>query len=54
MVRDPKTGSHTIIGVATDAPYTWEQYKQGPTATFSRVTEALPWIIETLKKTRAG
>ena len=51
MVRDPTTGVHTLIGVTVDAPYTWEQYKQGPSATFSRVTEVLPWIYDTMEKT---
>ena len=54
MIRDPVTRVHTIIGVAYDAPYTWEEYKQGPTAVYSRVTEVLPWIYETMEKTRNG
>ena len=54
MVRDPTTGIYTLIGVTVDAPYTWDKYKQGPSATYSRITEVLPWIHETMELTRAG
>ena len=52
MVLDPISGVYTIIGVTSDGPYTWKDYMQGPTATYSRVTEVLPWIYEIMEKTR--
>jgi hypothetical protein len=54
MVLDPTTREYIIIGVTVDAPYTWEDYKQGPSATFSRITEVLPWIYDTMEKTTNG
>ena len=54
MIRDLKSGIHTVIGVATDAPYTIEQYKQGPVNTFSRVAGVLPWIDHVLHGSENG
>ena len=50
-VKDSESGVSTIIGVATDCPYTWEQYRTGPYCTYSRVSAVLPWIQETMKTT---
>jgi len=50
-VKDSETGVSTIIGVATDAPYTREEYLTGPYCTYSRVSAVLPWIHETMKTT---
>ena len=54
MIYDPNTGVYTIIGVTVDAPYTTKQYMQGPNAIYSRITEVLPWIYDTMKATSKG
>ena len=54
MIHDPNTDVYTLIGVTVDAPYTWEDYKQGPNAIYSRVTEVLPWIYDTMRTTTKG
>ena len=49
VIKDGQTGVFTIIGVTCDAPYTWEQYRSGPYATYSRVSAVLSWIHETME-----
>ena len=49
LVQDIKTGTYSIIGVATDGPYTIDQFENGPVNTFSRVAAVLPWISDQTK-----
>ena len=49
-VEDPRTGVHTVVGVAVDAPYTFDAFRQGPVYVFGRVNKVLPWIYERMSK----
>ena len=49
MIKDSETEAFTLIGVACDGPYKWEQYRTGPYATYSKVSAVLPWIHETMQ-----
>ena len=49
-VVDPDTGLHTLIGVASAAATTLENYRFTPSMRFAPVDKVLPWIKEVMSK----
>ena len=48
ILKDPKTGLNTVIGVAALAPSVTE-YEKGPYFVYADVKQVLPWILDIMK-----
>ena len=46
IIRDEKTKTNTIIGIANMAPPSQEAYHKGPSFYYTNVEQFLPWILD--------